>query len=190
MKKQSVFMNLVVREFARARQRPIPRLPEPPPSLSIRGEAVRARPAFRCAEFGPPPNNIAERKGIEPRAPQSSVWLSEDCANEPCGFFRCGEQNALWALGSKVALLVLLLAASASSQAAVRAVGAIGLTVGDLDREVEFFTKVLPFEKVSETSTVLGAADELLGLKATQLRSVELRLGEEFIALTEHLTNK
>jgi catechol 2,3-dioxygenase-like lactoylglutathione lyase family enzyme len=76
------------------------------------------------------------------------------------------------------------------SQAAVRALGAIGLTVGDLDREVEFFTQVLPFEKVSESKSAPGAADELLGLSATQLRSAELKLGNERITLTEHLKNK
>jgi len=93
-------------------------------------------------------------------------------------------------LGAKVSLVLLSLVISLSSKAAVLEVGAVGLTVGDLDREVEFFTKVLPFEKVSETSTVVGAADELFGLSATQLRGVELRLGEEFITLTEHFTNK
>src|SRR5207247_8805704 len=34
------------------------------------------------------------------------------------------------------------------------------------------------------------AADELLGLSGTQLRSAELKLGDERITLTEHLTNK
>jgi catechol 2,3-dioxygenase-like lactoylglutathione lyase family enzyme len=69
-------------------------------------------------------------------------------------------------------------------------VGAIGLTVGDLDRAVEFYTKILPFEKVSESKTAPGAADELLGLSSTQLRSAELKLGDERITLTEHLANK
>jgi catechol 2,3-dioxygenase-like lactoylglutathione lyase family enzyme len=36
----------------------------------------------------------------------------------------------------------------------------------------------------------LGAADDLLGLSGTQLRSAELKLGDERITLTEHLTNK
>ena len=47
---------------------------------------------------------------------------------------------------------ILLLVVSYSSQAAVREVGAIGLTVGDLDRAVEFYTKVLPFEKCRSRS--------------------------------------
>ena len=96
----------------------------------------------------------------------------------------------MWALGARVALVLLLLVVSLSSRAAVREVGAIGLTVGDLDRELEFYTKVLPFEKVSEAKTAPGAADELLGLSGTQLRSADLKLGDERITLTEHLTNK
>jgi catechol 2,3-dioxygenase-like lactoylglutathione lyase family enzyme len=48
----------------------------------------------------------------------------------------------------------------------------------------------LPFEKVSESRSEQGAADELLGLVSSQLRSAELKLGEERITLTEHLANK
>src|SRR5206468_3668316 len=66
----------------------------------------------------------------------------------------------------------------------------IGLTVNDLDREVEFYTKVLPFERVSESKSGPGKADELLGLTGTQLRTADLKLGEEHVTLTEHLANK
>jgi len=83
-----------------------------------------------------------------------------------------------------------LLAAPISAPAAVCEVGAIGLTVGDLDRALEFYTKILPFEKMSESTPAPGAADELLGLHNTQLRTAELKLGNERITLTEHLTNK
>lgn len=96
-----------------------------------------------------------------------------------------------WALGVKVALLFLLLVTPArGEQAAVREVGAIGLTVGDLDRELDFFTKVLPFELVSKTTTAAGAADDLYGLHNTETRSVDLRLGEEHLTLTQHLPNR
>jgi hypothetical protein len=43
-------------------------------------------------------------------------------------------------------LVALLVVARLSAQAAVREVESIGLTVDNLDRELEFFTKVLPFE--------------------------------------------
>lgn len=87
-------------------------------------------------------------------------------------------------------LFALLFIAVLPARAAVHEVGAIGLTVGDLDRALRFYTQVLPFEKVSEIKAPSGAADDLLGLAGTQLRSAELRLGDERITLTEHLTNK
>lgn len=74
--------------------------------------------------------------------------------------------------------------------AAVRQVGAIGLTVGSLDRALEFYTKVLPFELLSQSQGPAGAADALLGLSGTQLRSAELKLGDERITLTEHIVHK
>ena len=153
-------MSVVVRRFAGAARRLDPRPSESlPSSPSIRGNAAAAPPAF-------------------PSAP-APAWPHEDCANEPAGFFACGERNALWALGARVVLVLVLFAASLSSQGAVREVGAIGLTVGNLDRELEFFTKVLPFEKLSESKSTPRAADELLGLSGTQLRSAELKLSDE-----------
>ena len=116
-------------------------------------------------------------------------WPHEDCANEPSPLQCFAEQRTLWMLGAKVAF-ILLLFVTVTAQAAVREVGAIGLTVGDLDRALQFYTKVLPFEKGSELKSPSGAADELLGLSRTQLRNAELQLGDERITLTEHLTNK
>jgi catechol 2,3-dioxygenase-like lactoylglutathione lyase family enzyme len=171
MRKQSAFMNVVVRKFTGAARRFNPRPSESRPSSpSIRGDAAAAPPAFQQSS----PN----------------AWPHEDCANEPAAFFACGERNMLWALGGRVALVLLLLVASLSSPAAVRELGAIGLTVGDLDRGVEFYTKVLPFEKMAESKSTPGAADELLDLSDTQLRIAELKLGDERISLAEHLTNK
>ena len=102
--------------------------------------------------------------------------------------FACRDHHPVRAPGARVALVLLWLVAS--SQAAVHEVGPIGLTVGNLDREIEFYTGVLPFEKVSESRSRPGAADRLLGLSGTQLRSAELKLGDERIVLTEHRTNK
>src|SRR6266516_3394675 len=171
MRKQSAFMNVVVRRFAGAARRLDPRPSESLPySLSIRGNADVAPPAFQ--------------KSLP------IAWPQEDCANEPAGFFACGEQTPLWALGARGALVLLLFVVSPSSQAAVREVGAIGLTVGDLDRALEFYTQELPFEKVSESKTAPGAADELLGLSGTQLRIAELKLGDDRNTLSPHLPNK
>ena len=94
-------------------------------------------------------------------------------------------------LGVKAALLLLLLVAPLRTlQAAVREVGGIGLTVGDLEQELDFYTRVLPFELVSRTRTSVGVADDLYRTGNTETRSVELRLGEERVTLTQHHTNK
>ena len=70
---------------------------------------------------------------------------------------------------------------------AVHEVEAVGITVNDLDREVRFFTQVLPFEEVSRAQIKGRAADDLLGLHQADLKVARLRLGSEHITLTEHL---
>lgn len=74
--------------------------------------------------------------------------------------------------------------------AGVREVGAIGLTVNDLGRELNFYTNTLPFELVSISEASGKAQDDLLGLKNVKLRVAMLKLGDERIALTEHLGKK
>jgi catechol 2,3-dioxygenase-like lactoylglutathione lyase family enzyme len=91
---------------------------------------------------------------------------------------------------AKAALLFLLLAFTLSAQAGVREVGAIGLTVGDLDRELMFYTNTLPFELVSVSEAGNQEQDALLGLSAVKLRVAKLKLGDETISLTEHVANK
>src|SRR5215211_773776 len=51
-----------------------------------------------------------------------------------------------------------------SEGAVVNVVDAIGLTVSDLDRSVEFFTKVLFFEKVSDVEVFGKAYEHLQGI--------------------------
>jgi len=80
---------------------------------------------------------------------------------------------------------LLWLAFSTALHGAVTAVGSIGLTVGDLDREVEFFTHVLPFEKISESRGSGVEVEKLYALPGAQIRSATLRLGSETITLTE-----
>jgi catechol 2,3-dioxygenase-like lactoylglutathione lyase family enzyme len=69
-------------------------------------------------------------------------------------------------------------------------VGAIGLTVGDLDRELMFYTNTLPFELVSISEASSQEQDALLGLSEVKLRVASLKLGDERITLTEHIINK
>ena len=73
--------------------------------------------------------------------------------------------------------------------AAVREVGPIGLTVGDLKAELAFYTNTLPFELISISDESGPDQDALFGLKDTRLRVAILKLGDESITLTEHVDN-
>jgi len=80
-----------------------------------------------------------------------SPVLPEAGSPEPVETVPWGEQNAWWTLGMRIALLLfLLIAPPLSSRAAVREVTSIGLTVGNLDRELDFYTKVLPLNLCRE----------------------------------------
>jgi catechol 2,3-dioxygenase-like lactoylglutathione lyase family enzyme len=91
---------------------------------------------------------------------------------------------------AKAALFLLLVALTLSAQAGVREVGAIGLTVGNLDRELMFYTNTLPFELISISEASNREQDALLGLRDMKLRVAKLKLGDERIMLTEHVANK
>lgn len=91
---------------------------------------------------------------------------------------------------AKAALLMLLVALTLTAQARVREVGAIGLTVGDLARELAFYTNTLPFELVSVYEAGDKEQDALLGLSDVKLRVATLKLGDERITLTEHAGRK
>ena len=84
-------------------------------------------------------------------------------------------------------VLLLLCVLSLSVHAGVREVGAIGLTVHDLGRELNFFTNTLPFELVSVSEASGKEQDAWLGLSGVRLRIATLKLGDESIRLTEHL---
>jgi len=84
----------------------------------------------------------------------------------------------------------LLLAGSvlfAGPHALVKGVDSIGLTVSDLDRSVEFYSSVLHFQKVSETEVDGETYEHLAGVFGLHMRTARMRLGEEFIELTEFL---
>jgi len=77
-----------------------------------------------------------------------------------------------------------------AGQVLVRAVDSIGMTVSDMDRSVDFYSKVLSFEKVSDVEVSGPAYEHLQGLFGLRMRIVRMRLGDEFIELTEYLTPK
>jgi len=73
-------------------------------------------------------------------------------------------------------------------QPLVQSVLSIGMTVSDLDRSVEFYTKVLDFEKLGEEEQFGDVYERSVGLFAARSRTAKLKLGDEVIELTEFLT--
>jgi catechol 2,3-dioxygenase-like lactoylglutathione lyase family enzyme len=70
---------------------------------------------------------------------------------------------------------------------AIAAVGPVELTVSDLDRSLDFYTRVLTFTKVSETEVAGEAIERLNGVFGARIRQARLRLGDEEIELSEYL---
>jgi len=85
-----------------------------------------------------------------------------------------------------LALALLLWSSSAIAQI-VKSVDAVGMTVADMDRSVEFFSKVLSFEKVSDVEVHGAEYEKLQGLFGLRMRVVRMKLGDELIELTEYL---
>ncbi len=69
----------------------------------------------------------------------------------------------------------------------VQAVAMMGFTVSDMDRSVEFYTRVLDFEKLSDNELTGPEYEQLEGVFGARIRFVRLRLGDEYLQLTEYL---
>lgn len=83
--------------------------------------------------------------------------------------------------------LLLSLGATGHTPLPVERVDSVGLTVSDMTRALDFYTRVLPFTAVSDVE-VHGRPFELLsGVFGARARVVRLRLGDEHIELTEYL---
>ena len=89
-----------------------------------------------------------------------------------------------------VGFFCLLSVADAGSTPTVVALDSVGLTVSDIDRSVDFFSKVLSFEKVSDKEIFGSEYEHLQGLFGVRARVVRMKLGDESIELTEYLTPK
>jgi len=90
--------------------------------------------------------------------------------------------------------LLLALACTPAAQAAqataspiVERVGAVSIVVSDMDRSVDFYSQVLTFLKVSDVEVFGSEVEHLQGLFGVRMRIVRMRLGDEFIELTEFL---
>jgi|SRR5262245_41744515 len=103
--------------------------------------------------------------------------------------------SATITIGRRVVLVACVLAASltlAQSQreSVISAVDAVNLTVSDVDRAVDFYSRVLRFEKVSDAQVTSETYERLEGVLGVRMRRVRMRLGDEYIQLTEYLAPK
>src|SRR5438045_791857 len=88
----------------------------------------------------------------------------------------------------KKILFILVIAGGLASAQTVQRVDAAGITVAEMDRALNFFTKVLPFEKISEVEVHGAEYENLKGVFGIRYRKARLRLGSEEIELTDYLT--
>jgi len=90
-----------------------------------------------------------------------------------------------------ICVAALILAALVNSKSGwgqlVKSVESVGMTVSDMDRSVEFFAKVLSFEKVTDVEVYGAEYEKLQEVFGLRMRVVRMKLGEELIELTEYL---
>ena len=82
---------------------------------------------------------------------------------------------------------LLSLGPAFAEQPIVKSVEAVGMTVSDMERSIDFFSKVLSFEKISDVEVAGNEYEQLQGVFGARMRVVRMKLGGEFIELTEYL---
>ena len=75
--------------------------------------------------------------------------------------------------------------ASATSGAQIQSIGPILTTVSDMDRSIDFYSRVLTFEKTSDREVDGEEVEHLFGVFGARLRLVRMRLGDESIELAQ-----
>jgi catechol 2,3-dioxygenase-like lactoylglutathione lyase family enzyme len=100
--------------------------------------------------------------------------------------------SAVWVLSLVLAVPQFFTHPALAQQqpALVDGVDAIGITVSNMDRAVDFYSKVLTFEKLSDTEVAGDGYEHLEGVFGLRMRVVRMRLGDEAIELTEYLAPK
>ena len=89
-----------------------------------------------------------------------------------------------------VKLTVLLLLININPVVATESisdVNAIGITVSDMRRSLDFYTQILPFKLVTDREVVGDAYEHLTGVFDLRMRIAQLPLGDEKIHLIEYL---
>jgi catechol 2,3-dioxygenase-like lactoylglutathione lyase family enzyme len=86
--------------------------------------------------------------------------------------------------------IALVMLAAAQGSSAVRGVDSIAITVSDMDRAVDFYSRVLTFQKISDVELTGEDLEHLSGVFGVRIRVVRMRLGDESIELDEYLAPK
>ena len=89
----------------------------------------------------------------------------------------------------KILLAVVVSVFSCLLHGQIKRVDAVGITVNDMGRSIKFFSEVLGFKKISDREFYGMPYESLEGVFGLRMRVVRLRLGEEFIELTDYLTS-
>jgi catechol 2,3-dioxygenase-like lactoylglutathione lyase family enzyme len=85
-----------------------------------------------------------------------------------------------------VCVLVVLAASYAHAEAPV--IDSVAVTVNDMTRAVDFYTRVLTFQKVADREVAGDDYEHLFGVFGLRIRAVRLALGQEHIELLQFLT--
>src|SRR6266516_1010317 len=95
--------------------------------------------------------------------------------------------RAQWRIKFAIAALFALLSVNGFAQSPQVAVESVGMTVSDMSRSVAFYS-ALAFQKVSDVEVLGEQYEHLEGVFGARMRIVRMRLGNEFVDLTEYLT--
>jgi catechol 2,3-dioxygenase-like lactoylglutathione lyase family enzyme len=85
-----------------------------------------------------------------------------------------------------VVLLAFISVVRAEAQV-VRGVDSVAVTVSDMERSLDFYTRVLPFERVSGREISGDDFEHLYGVFGLRARIERLRLGDEYLELMQFL---
>ena len=89
-----------------------------------------------------------------------------------------------------VVLVSLVAGARGQVRPLVTAIDSVNMTVSDMDRALDFYSRVLSFQKIGDTEVAGEAYENLEGVFGVRMRIVRMQLGDEFIELTEYLAPK
>ena len=64
----------------------------------------------------------------------------------------------------------------------------VGFTVSDVERAIDFYTRILSFEIISDSEIWGAEIENLSGVFGARIRVVHLSLGDEILELSEYLT--